>query len=322
MSTLVLPLSNRLLPRLRQTLRTCLAAAGMALALVAAPVSQAATLDELLAYDASQPLNLRVIGREHRLGAWIEDVTYDSVAGAPPVAAYIVRPARAQPPYAGVVFGHWFEPSSSTSNRTQFVDEAVRLAQLGVVSVLPATLWSDPYWFDQRSWRNDFQGTLNQAKDFRRAIDIVLAQSGVDNTRIAFVGHDFSAMHGALISAVETRVKGFALIAGTSRWADWYLYGAADGVPTGSELTDYLAQLAQIDPITAVALTHAKLLVQMGEDDFYTPRPNFAAFHAVTPAQTSRLTTYEAQHPMDAPVIRLDRDLWLRALLGLTKTTP
>ncbi len=78
----------------------------------------------------------------------------------------------------------------------------------------------------------------------------------------------------------------------------------------------------QIDPITAVALTHAALLVQMGEDDFYTPRPDFLGFHAVTPLETSRLATYESQHPMHAPVIRLDRDLWLRALLGLTRTAP
>jgi hypothetical protein len=96
----------------------------------------------------------------------------------------------------------------------------------------------------------------------------------------------------------------------------------ADGVPTGSELTAYLAQLTQIDPITDVALIHASLLVQMGEDDFSTPRHNFLGFHAVTPLETSRLATYESQHPMDTPVIRLDRDLWLRALLGLASTAP
>lgn len=306
-------------PLLKLLLQSAAATLGLVLALVfAAPATAFGHgLQKLLAYEAGLPLDLRVVGREHRPGVLIEDVTYASVTGAPPVAAFIVRPAWVNAPYAGIVFGHWFEPSAANSNRTQFLDEAVRLARRGVVSVLPATLWSDPLWFDSRSWRNDFRGTLGQAKDFRRAIDVLQAQGGVDDKRIAFVGHDFSAMHGALIAAVETRVKAWVLIAGTARWADWYLFGAADGVPAGEELTAYLAQLARIDPIAAVAKTRVPVMLQFGEEDFYTPRANFVAFYSATPAKASRIATYPSEHPMDAPIIRLDRDQWLAGQLGL-----
>lgn len=101
------------------------------------------------------------------------------------------------------------------------------------------------------------------------------------------------------------------------RWADWYLFGAADGVPQGNELTAYLTQLALIDPIAALPRNKAPLMFQIGESDFYTPRANFTAFYSAGAAQTTRITTYASEHPMDVTPIRLDRDLWLAEQLGL-----
>jgi dienelactone hydrolase len=196
-------------------------------------------------------------------------------------------------------------------------DQATVLSRLGAVSLMPDALWSDLNWFDKRSWRNDFAATVAQAKDFRRTLDVLLAQSGVDAQRFAFVGHDFSAVHGALVAGVEKRVKAYVLIAGTSRWADWYLFGAADGVPQGDELTAYLAQLALIDPIAVLPRHKAPLMFQFGESDLYTPRANFIAFYGAGAATTTRITTYASKHPMDVMPIRLDRDLWLAEQLGL-----
>ena len=299
----------RLFSRLRALL-----AVGV-LALVGAMPALGADLNQLLAYDAAAPLDIRVVKREHRNGAWVEDISFSSASGGPRIKAYLVRPTRVNAPHAGVVFGHWYayEPNS---NRTQFLNEATALARLGVVSVLPDALWSSPAWFPGRSWRDDFRSTVGQAKDFRRAFDVLLAQGGVDPKRIGFVAHDFSAMHAALISAVDTRIKAAVLIAGTARWADWYLYGAADGVPTGDALTAYLAELAQIDPLTTVGLSHARLMFQFGEQDFFTPRDNFISFYRASPP-TSRIVTYASDHAMTAPVIRLDRWVWLGEQLGL-----
>jgi dienelactone hydrolase len=289
------------------------------LALVLMPAASRATdFDSLLAYDAALPLNLKVHKREFRHGAYVEDISYTGADGKGVVQATLVRPIFANAPYAGVVWGHWFEPAANNSNRSQFVREAAALSRLGVVSLMPDALWSDLGWFNKRSWRDDFTATVQQAKDFRRTLDVLLAQSGVDAQRVGFVGHDFSAMHGALIAGVEKRVKAYVLIAGTSRWADWYLFGEADGVPQGSELTAYRAQLALIDPIAALPRNKAPLMFQFGERDFYTPRANFIAFYSAGAANTSRITTYAAEHAMDVSPIRLDRDLWLAEQLGLS----
>lgn len=279
--------------------------------------SRAADLDSLLAYDAALPLHLEVHKREYRHGAWVEDISYAGAGGNGTVLATLVRPIFVNAPYAGVVWGHWFEPAASNSNRSQFVREAAALSRLGVVSLMPDARWSDLSWFDKRSWRDDFASTVQQAKDFRRTLDVLLAQSGVDAQRVAFVGHDFSAMHGALVAAVDKRVKAYVLIAGTARWADWYLFGAADGVPQGSELTAYVEQLALIDPIAVLPRNKAPLMFQFGESDFYTPRANFTAFYSAGAVTTTRIATYASKHPMDVSPIRLDRDLWLAEQLAL-----
>jgi pimeloyl-ACP methyl ester carboxylesterase len=125
-------------------------------------------------------------------------------------------------------------------------------------------------------------------------------------------------MHGALLSAVENRVAAYELIAGTARWADWYLFGAADGGPAGEELAAYRKQLAPIDPITAVARNRAPVMWQFGEDDFYTPRQNFIGLYAAAAEKTTRINTYGAQHAMDKPIIRRDRETWPRERLGLS----
>jgi dienelactone hydrolase len=300
----------------RWRLRLALAwVTALALLFGTASAFAAADLSALLAYDSAAPLNLKVFGREHRPGVLIEDVQYDSASGAAPIRAYLVRPAWRHGPYAGVLFGHWYDYAPN-SNRTEFLSEAIAFARQGVVSVLPNMLWSSQQWFPQRSWKDDFASTVGQAKDMRRSLDLLLAQSGVDPNRIAVVGHDFSAMHAALVAAVETRIKAYVLIAGTTRWANWYLYGAADGVPTGAALAAYLAELAPVDPVNTVGHTNAQVMFQFGEQDFFTPRDNFMRFYRAS-SKASRIATYASEHPMTASPIRLDRRLWLSEQLEL-----
>jgi dienelactone hydrolase len=274
------------------------------------------TLAQLLAYRAEAPLEVKLVSSKRETGVIIDDITFASVAGGAPVAAYLVRPDGAAKSAAGVLFVHWFEPSSPTSNRTQFLDEARELAKRGTVSLLVATFWSDPARYRARRWQDDYQNTINQAKDLRRALDVLLIQPGVDAQRIACVGHDYGAMFGSLAVAADTRVKAFVSIAGTVRFADWYTFGSASGRPAGAELTDFRARLAPLDPINALPLSKAAVFFQFGETDHYTPRPDFVALYLAA-REPKRLATYASDHPMLLPVIRYDRHVWLREQLGL-----
>jgi dienelactone hydrolase/thiol-disulfide isomerase/thioredoxin len=273
-----------------------------------------ADLAQLLAYDAAAPLNLKVVGAEKRDGAIVEDVTFEGVGET--VQAYVVRPETGRGPFAGVLFVHWFEPPNPTSNRTQFLDEARALARRGVVSVLPSTFWSDPARYKARRWQTDFDNSVTQARNLRRALDVLVSRPGVDASRLALVGHDYGAMFGALIAAVETRPKAYVLIAGTSRFPDWYLFGSSTGVPAGEDLTRFRERLALIDPVTALARARGSFFLQFGEDDKYTPRDNFLTFYAAAPAP-KRIATYASGHAMTADIIRHDRTVWLAEQLGL-----
>ncbi|MET0650086.1 MAG: hypothetical protein ABW208_26050 [Pyrinomonadaceae bacterium] len=273
------------------------------------------TLSALLAYDGRTPPEVKVVGTEARDGVTVEDVTFKGPGGAP-VEAYVVKPSEGPGPFAAVLFVHWFAPPHPTSNRTQYLEEARALARRGAVSLLISTFWSDPARYRARRWQDDYQNTLNQALDLRRALDVLLSRPGVDAARVAYVGHDYGAMFGALISGADPRPKSYALIAGAARFPDWYLFGTASGVPAGEDLEGFRRRFAPLDPVSAVRLSKAAFFFQYGEDDRFTPRENFVELYLAAPAP-KRLATYASDHPMDADAIRRDRTEWLAERLSL-----
>ena len=282
----------------------------------AATTTQPATAERLLAYDAAQPLDLRVVGTERQDGVTVEDITFRGASGGAPVAAYVVRPSEGAGPFAGVLFVHWFAPPEPTSNRTQYLEEAKALARRGTVSLLVSTFWSEAARYRARRWQDDYQNTINQARDLRRALDVLLARPGVDPRRVAYVGHDYGAMFGALVAGADPRPKAYVLIAGAARFPDWYLYGSATGVPKGEDLERFRTQFAPLDPATALAGSKAAFFFQYGEQDRFTPRENFVSLYMAAPA-AKRLATYTSDHDMSAPIIRYDRTAWLTEQLGL-----
>jgi dienelactone hydrolase len=273
------------------------------------------TLPALLAYDGRTPPEVKVVGTEARDGVTIEDVTFKGPGGAS-VEAYVVRPSEGAGPFAAVLFVHWFSPPHPTSNRTQYLEEARALARRGAVSLLVSTFWSDPARYRARRWQDDYQNTLNQALDLRRALDVLLSRPGVDSARVAYVGHDYGAMFGALVAGADSRPRAYALIAGAARFPDWYLFGTASGVPAGEDLEGFRRRFAPLDPVSAVRQSKAAFFFQYGEDDRYTPRENFVELYLAAPAP-KRLATYASGHEMDAEAIRRDRTEWLAERLSL-----
>jgi len=67
--------------------------------------------------------------------------------------------------------------------------------------------------------------TTDQVIDLRRALDLLAAQPGLDHDRIAFVGHDFGAMTGALLAGADKRPRWYVLMAATTSFPAWYLPG-------------------------------------------------------------------------------------------------
>ena len=108
--------------------------------------------------------------------------------------AYLVRPENAAAAGSpGIVWFHWVEYGSPTSNRTEFLDEAKAMAERGVVSVLVDGTFP---WHEQpESIAHDTAALDADLAMLRAAYEALLGRAEVDAARTALVGHDFGAMY-------------------------------------------------------------------------------------------------------------------------------
>jgi dienelactone hydrolase len=169
-------------------------------------VAQAPAAPPSFDYDPKQPADLQFA---FGTGATVRQLTYAQLDGMRNGATLVTSADSARGAGAAVLFVHWYEPPRPTSNRTEFLAEAVDLAARSVTSLLIDAPWAGERWFPTRDSEKDYDFSVQQVKDLRRALDVLLAQPGIDKTRVALVGHDFGAMYGALAAAADPRVTAF-----------------------------------------------------------------------------------------------------------------
>ncbi len=243
----------------------------------------------------------------------LRNITYVRGSGER-AEAIVVTPAKPGR-YPGVLFVHWYGEPFQTSNRTQFVPDALRLAQQGIVSVLVDAMWSEPTWFSKRKPADDFSTSVAQVKELRRSLDLLTSLAAVDPERVAYVGHDFGAMYGTVVAAVDPRPKAFVFIAGTTAFADWFLLGRKLDAEAQKAVR---AELAPLDPVRHIGKINAgSVLLQFAKKDEYVPQ---AAADALVDAAREPKTAkfYECGHEMNGDAMT-DRVNWLVQTLGTAK---
>jgi hypothetical protein len=161
----------------------------------------------MFAYDNKIPMSVSETGSEKRGDVIIHDITFVGIQNR--IKAYLVTPAG-KGPFAGILFVHWLG-DPNTTNRTEFLSEAVSLASEGTVCLLIDAMWAKPGWYDQRIPEEDYLNSIRQVVELRRAMDLLLDRPGVDPKRIAYVGYEFGAMYGAVMGSVDGRAKTYVL---------------------------------------------------------------------------------------------------------------
>jgi fermentation-respiration switch protein FrsA (DUF1100 family) len=275
----------------------------------------AASLSVLL--QASQIAGPRPIDvKEEGLTANVRQLTYAQLDGSRNAATLVEPGTPLTAARPAILFLHWYGPPSPTSNRTQFLAEAIELAGSGVVSLLVDTPWSKERWFGTRESAKDYEFTLQMARDVRRALDVLLAQPAVDRTRVAVVGHDFGAMWGALAVADDPRVTHFVYAAGTSSFTDWYLYTPKR---EGADRDAFVSRLAPLDPIKFLAgIAPRPVLLQFGTKDPHVSN-EAAKAQADAAREPKTVKAYEgAEHELTWQA-RVDRLAWIKAQFRITK---
>jgi cephalosporin-C deacetylase-like acetyl esterase len=271
-------------------------------------------------YDKSAPLALKTFGTEKRGEAIVHDITYASPKGGV-VPAYLVVPAKGKGPFAGVIWGHWYWRNSEMRNRKQFLDEAIALAQAGVVSLLTDGPVARPGYVARNTVLSEEQAaeTVQQVVDMRRGVDLLLARKDVDAKRLAFVGHSYNASIGAILSGVDRRFKAFVLMAGTMSDEVDRKMGAFDQFrkEIGPEKFDaFMAKHAYLDQGKYVShAAPAIVFLQFAiEEQFLTP--DYARAYEKVVSEPKRFKLYDAPHALNAEA-RGDRIAFLTEQLKL-----
>lgn len=265
-------------------------------------------------YDRTKPVDVQLAPAPGKAATGqpadvrVRQITYAQLDGSRNGATLVLPAASSAGPHPAVLFLHWYEPPRPTSNRSEFLAEAVELAASGVVSLLIDTPWTAERWFPTRDGAKDYEFTIQQAKDFRRAIDVLLAQPGLDTSRLALVGHDFGAMWGALAAAADPRVTHFVYMAGTRSFTDWYLFSPKR---EGADKDAFVAKLAPLDPISHLAkISPRPVLLQFGTRDTFVKNETAAAMADAIPGPKT-VKTYEFEHELTYQA-RVDRVAWLK----------
>ncbi|HEV7502000.1 MAG TPA: hypothetical protein VGQ33_18425 [Vicinamibacteria bacterium] len=276
----------------------------------AARADEATTQAALFRYDASADLKVQEIGVEKRGAVSVHDIRFSPLPGREPVKAYLVVPEGAGP-FAGVLWVHWLgEPA--TTNRTQFLDEAVGLAPKGVVSLLVEGMWASPDWYGTRAPDEDYDNSIRQVIALRRAMDLLLARPGVDKARVGFVGHDFGGMYGMLAAGADNRARTYVYVAVAPSLNNWAFFARQP-----ASKAEYLRRNAMLELTDSLRhVTGASTFFQFANRDAYVSRADTLVVLAAAAAPKER-RFYDADHSMAVPAAMADRDAWLLKELGL-----
>jgi dienelactone hydrolase len=290
-------------------------------------LAQDKPLDELrrmFDYDRKASLDVKEVGVISRDGVRVRDITYVSPKGGR-VTAYLVEPVR-KGRFAGIVFGHW-----GYGTRTEFLPEAILYARAGAISLLV----DDPE-VRPAPWRRSSPGTepeavrdnfIQSVVDLQRGIDLLSARPGVDADRIAYVGHSSGARWGAILSAIDKRIRTAILMAGVPTEATIYLESEdPDFVEfrnsTPKEQRDkYIQTVSPLDAIRYVPYAApTPLLFQFARFERYF---NEAAMlrYARAASEPKEVKWYDTGHELNDIQALKDRADWLRKQIGIKVST-
>ena len=161
--------------------------------------------------------------------------------------------------------------------------------------------------------------------DLRRAFDVLLSRRDVDPRRIAYIGHSYGAQWGAILSAVDKRMKTSILIAGVRASEDiWEKSNSPDSVKLRQEWSlatrsPYMKRYTAVDGVRYVP--HAApvaLYFQFAqfERDFDVASMN-GYFEAASQPKT--ISWYPTGHELNDPHAWADRARWLAQQIGLER---
>jgi dienelactone hydrolase len=191
---------------------------------VADPIFQ--VYREQFFYDKTE-LKGRVESR-HEGSEWIQErITVDAAYGGERVIAYLFLPKSAVPPFQTVIY---FPGSASVDQRSSkdlenyyefpmFLSFIVKNGRAVLYPVYKGTFERGNHTlaallYGDQSSHQYTELFVQEVKDLRRCLDYLETRQDIDNEKLAYYGMSWGGELGAIIPAVEKRLKASVLVAG------------------------------------------------------------------------------------------------------------
>jgi serine/threonine protein kinase/dienelactone hydrolase len=182
---------------------------------------------EQFSYDKTD-LNAHVEWRNESSKDWIQEkITFNAPYDNERVIAYLFLPRKVPPPYQTVVyFASWGSTERSSSkdlDKNGEFDSYVSFIVKNDRAVLfPVYKLAFERGYDARgrifdrdlSPRQLVELVMQEVKDCKRSIDYLETRSDIDSKRLAYIGLSWGGWLGAIIPAVEDRLRASILYAG------------------------------------------------------------------------------------------------------------
>jgi len=269
---------------------------------------------EQFSYDKTD-LNARVESRDEISEDWIQErITFDAAYGGERVIAHLFLPKNTAPPYQTVIYfpGSASLFQSSSEGLDSYYEFPVFLSF--IVKSGRAVLY--PVYKGTFERRDDALALISEGekshrfteymiqlvKDFKKCIDYLETRQDIDSNKIAYYGMSWGGVFGAIIPAVEERLKASVLVAGG-------LYRDGLGRPEAN----------QINYVTRVK---TPTLMINGKYDTLLPyqksqKPMFDLLG--TPDEHKKLKLYETDHIPPRNEFIKETLAWLDRYLGPVK---
>jgi dienelactone hydrolase len=182
---------------------------------------------DLFSYDKT-PLNAQVASRKEHSDGWIlEKITFTAAYDGEQMLAHLFLPKNVPAPYQTVIYfpgsaSAWKASSDDIENYYEFplfLSFLVRSGRAVLYPVYKGTFErrvahpkGNIYEPDNSHFFRDYQ--IQLIKDFRRSIDYLESRPDIAKDKLAFYGMSWGGWLGAMIPAVEERLKTNVIMAG------------------------------------------------------------------------------------------------------------
>ena len=177
-------------------------------------------------YDRTD-LNARVEARHESPGGWTQEkITFDAAYGGERVLAYLFLPKDVSPPYQTVIYFPGGVSSNMRSSQDlesyyefpMFLSFIVKNGRAALYPVYKGTFErGEPALVPIHAGAESHVYTellVHMIKDFRRCIDYLETRPDIDSKRLAYYGMSWGGNYGAIIPAVDERLKASVVVGG------------------------------------------------------------------------------------------------------------